>query len=167
MLREYGHEEQADEVVAKYIEARKREGPEFFNLANHHIPGDVGIDEKFRGAFEERRANFVDTRNPLEVLRLMGARNDWDEADVLLMEKQTVDDFERMFESLRGNDLKRSIDTLLRISDTIRTVAIEALRRIGTKSQMRAEKVRRYGVTPESPEQVPPLAADPNLVGPD
>jgi hypothetical protein len=158
MLRQYDREDQADKLVAKYVVARKHESIEFFNLDNNHFfSPDDPIDEVFRKAFKERYSNYVDPRVPIDVLRSMGERQSWDQADIALMAKQSVDDFEAMFEALRGDEVRRSIDMVLTLgranypeSETINATATDALRRIASKSPMRRTKVQRYGVHLES-----------------
>ena len=78
----------------------------------------------------------------------MGERRGWNEADIALMASQSADDFERIFETLRGDDLKSSISILLMIGKNpnldelgmILTTATAALRRITAKSPVRAGK---------------------------
>ncbi len=153
MLREFGRADQADEVIANYILANNEKGPEFFSIKNHHFSSDDRLDDGLRDAFAKRRAQHIDKRTPLDVLRSMGSRQNWSEADVMLMAKQSANDLEQMFEALKGNDLRQSIDIILILggsglegSDAIKENSTEALRRIAAKSPLRARKIRRYGV---------------------
>ena len=170
VLRECGRDDQADEVIEKYIAARSDEGPDFFNIANHHFSARDAVDEALRSAFAASWTSYVDAREPLEVLRTMGQNSRWNDADIRLMARQSAGDFERMFETLHGKALKQSIEILMVLgrsdldgADAVRTAAEDALRRIGAKSHLRAQKVRRYGITLESHpvEGAPgPVAAD-------
>jgi hypothetical protein len=159
ILRECGRDTQADEIIAKYIESRDHENPEFFNINNHHFSRDDDLDEALRDAFAKRHAAYVDSRTPFEVLQVLAERGGWSEADVALMAKQSADDFVQIFEELRGRRLRQSIEALLAIgrggtteSDAIQEAATEALRRIAAKSPLRARKVARYGVKLEDPD---------------
>jgi hypothetical protein len=84
----------------------------------------------------------------------MGERRGWDDRDVMLLAKQSADDFERMFEALKGDDVRRAIETIRLLartegpdSDGIERATTEALKRIAAKSPLRARKVARFGVT--------------------
>lgn len=152
VLREAGRGEQADDVVKNYIAARSRDGVEFYNIENHHFSHDDVIDEAFKEAMSDARQSYIDDRDALSVLKSL-AREGWNEADRILMGKQSADDFERMFEALRGREVRASIETILRIgrseyaeSEKILQNATEALRRIARKSPLRARKVRRFGI---------------------
>jgi hypothetical protein len=152
LLRRFGRSDQADNVIASYMAAHDEKGPDFFNLVNR--PFNVGeLDDVFRRALVARRAMYVDTRDPLEVLRSMGERHGWDDADVALMAKQSIDVFERMFEALRGSDLRSSIEIILSLgrsgapgSDVVKDASLGALHRIAGKSELRAQKIRAFGV---------------------
>ena len=71
----------------------------------------------------------------------------------MLMSKQSVDDFERMFETLKGDEVRQSIETIRLLarsehpeSDAIEKATTEALKRIAAKSRLRARKVARFGI---------------------
>lgn len=152
ILRESDREEQAREVVAAYIEAHKLKDPEFFDLSNHFLGGDQ-VEKLLSDAFSEARRNFKDNRDPFEVLKDIGGKQTWGQRDLILMSQQTAEDFERMFEDLRGEEVKRCISILQQMgrsgreqSQQIMDMITEALRRIGAKSALRARKVANFGV---------------------
>lgn len=152
MLRDNGRPEQAAEVVEAFMKAHADERPEFFDLSDHFSRSD-SIEDALRDAFEAARTGYVDPREPLDVLREIGARQGWDQRDVMLMSKQGADDFERMFEALKGDEVRQSIETIRLLarserpeSDTIEKATAEALKRIAAKSPLRARKVAKFGV---------------------
>lgn len=154
ILRQEGRTEQADKVVNSYLAAHRAEAPEFFDLSNHIVGRDESIDEGLAKGFAEERRNYVDPRDPIEVLRSMSERQGWEKSDVALLAKLSPEDFERLFETLRGRELRRSIELLQSItrggyegSEAIGRAVRDALTRIGKKSRLNAEKVARYGVT--------------------
>ncbi|MCX2725146.1 hypothetical protein [Roseibium salinum] len=160
LLRENGRERQADEVIEKWFSVHTGEGLEFFNIANHHFSQDDRIDGGFKAAFEDRRSGYQDDRDPYEVLVEIGRSENWSEADIALMAMQSADDFEGMFEELRGRDVRKSIETILRLgridldgSKEIKAASHEALRRIAKKSPLRARKVARFGVELNPPKE--------------
>lgn len=162
ILRDAGRENQADEVIAAYIAARTEERIEFFDISNHHFSADDQVDEGLCKAFSERRAAYVDRRAPLDALRDIAAKGRWDNLDVVLMGKQSADDFERLFESLTGDEVRVSIKMVYEMgrghyadSKKIRAASLEALRRIAGKSPLRARKIRGWGISLEpSPDDV-------------
>ncbi|WP_340586144.1 hypothetical protein [Erythrobacter alti] len=152
ILCETGRQEQAREVLAAYMAAKKDEQPEFFDLSSHFLGGDKVEDMLFE-AFEKARGNYVDSRDPFDVLKQIGAERSWSERDLMLMANQSADDFERMFEALKGKEIRHSIETLQRMgrsqregSKQIAETITKALKRIGAKSPLRARKVARFGV---------------------
>lgn len=153
VLREYGRADQANEVVANYIVAHEGDGANFFEIQHHHFSRDDLLDDGLREAFAAKRTAFIDERDPLEVLRSIGERRTWSEADVELLARQSTDDFERLFETLQGAPLKPAIEMLLLIGNNhgegraeMRAAAVAALRRIAAKSPLRARKVASFGV---------------------
>jgi hypothetical protein len=160
VLREYGRADQANEVVANYIVAHDGDGANFFEIQQHHFSRDDLLDDALREAFAAKRIAFIDERDPLEVLRSIGERRTWSDADVELLARQSTDDFERLFETLQGDPLKPAIETLLMIGNNhgegraqMRAAAVEALRRIAAKSPLRARKVESFGVRLEEPTE--------------
>ncbi|MEM1132818.1 MAG: hypothetical protein AAGH53_07770 [Pseudomonadota bacterium] len=153
ILRVCGREQQALEVLSAYMEAHKDELPEFFDLSPHFL-GEGDVEEILVEAFANARANYVDPRDPFEVLKHMGEKRGWDRRDAMLMAKQSVDDFESMFEALEGDQIRNSIEILQSLgrsqqegSEEVEKSTTEALRRIAVKSSLRARKVARFGVT--------------------
>lgn len=153
MLREYGRADQADEVIAAYVIAHQSDGVDFFEIRHHHFTTEDKLDPGLKEAFAARRRAFIDARNPLDVLNTVGARRTWSDADVSLFGKQTTDNFEQMFETITGENIKPAIQMVLAIGNGhyaeapgIRTAAKEALRRIAAKSPLRARKVEGLGV---------------------
>jgi hypothetical protein len=152
ILRESGREKQSKEVIDAYMKAHTDQRPEFFDISHHFSPGDQ-IEDGLREAFARARTGYIDPRDPLDILREMGERQGWDQRDVMMMAKQSADDFEQMFEALKGDEVRQSIDTIRRLarserpeSDAIEHATTEALKRIAAKSPLRARKVARFGV---------------------
>lgn len=150
ILRECGREDQADEVLSSYMEVHANQRPEFFDISAHFSQGDQ-VEDSLRDAFANARANYADTRDPLEVLREMGERRGWDERDVMLMAQQNAEKFERMFEALNGDEVRQSIETIRQLARSHRPeaakideVTTEALKRIAAKSPLRARKIGRF-----------------------
>ena len=159
ILREQSREDQANNLVKSYVDARSDEKLEFFNLSRHPFMRDDPIDHGLNSAFSKHIFEYTDDRDPLAVLRLVGERSGWNDEDVALLTKQSVDDFEHMLESLRGGEIEKSITMLLNMGHsqaegaaTILKVVTEALRRIARKSPLRAQKLSRFHVSLDGPE---------------
>lgn len=160
-LREFGRTKEADEVVAAFMTAHENERLEFFDIATHHFSTDDQLDDGFRDAFAARHASYVDPRDPLEVLREMGAKRGWDDRDVALMSKQGADDLVRLFESLKGEEVKASVQMIRAMGHghgpenvAIERNSREALNKIAAKSPLRTRKVRGLGIPIEAAASV-------------
>lgn len=152
ILRESGRIDQAREVVAAYMEANKGERPEFYDYSTHFV-GEDRVEELLKDAFAEARGNYTDDRDPVETLKTIGEEQSWEQRDLILMSQLTADDFETIFEDLRGEEIKRCISMLQQMgrsgreeSEQIKEATTEALRRIGAKSPLRARKVANFGI---------------------
>lgn len=153
LLRENGRDDQANEIIQKYISSHEDGSPGFFEIDRHHFSPQDHIDEGLREAFANQYLLRVDERDPLDVLKSMGEKRGWDNADAQLMARQTADNFEVLFETLQGSELRRSVETLLLLgnsnqvdSEIIQAAAVEALQNIAEKSPLRRRKVERFGI---------------------
>lgn len=157
-LREFDRNQQASQLVAAYIDAHK-DDPRYFDRTRH-IWSDSPLDDELAQAFERQFATFTDDRDPREVLLAIARTQGWNPEDEALIANQTAKDFERLFESIRGPELKSVIKMALTLGQrdneqgrAINAAVSEALRRIGAKSPMSAHRVAHYGikVDPDSP----------------
>ncbi|MDN3720973.1 hypothetical protein QW131_21575 [Roseibium salinum] len=141
LLRENGRERQADEVIEKWFSVHTGEGLEFFSTSRTTISPRMIVS--MVGSKQHLKIDAVATRMTGILMRfwwrLVEAKN-WSEADIALMAMQSADDFEGMFEELRGRDVRKSIETILRLgridldgSKEIKAASHEALRRIAKK----------------------------------
>lgn len=153
VLREYDRAEQADAVIANYIAVHEADGPDFFDIGRHHFSADDRLDERLRDAFETKRGAYLDTRDPVAVLASIGERRGWNDADMKLMAAQSPDDFERIFEALRGNELRPAVEMIRAMggghhgdAPAIREASLAAFQRIAAKSPIRARKIAGFGL---------------------
>jgi hypothetical protein len=116
--------------------------------------GAETVDPALSAAFECAKAGLVDTRNARDVLIAMVTNRGWDEADMVLLGKQTPDDFEKIFESIEGQILPSVVKYAVSLGGDdgenqklVGRAATDALRRIAAKSPMRKRRVASYGVT--------------------
>ncbi len=157
ILRETNRNDDAEKVISAYISAHDSKPYEFFSIRSHHFSAEDNLDNSLRDAFAARRAAHIDTRDPLAVLRAIGESRNWSEADSVLLTKLSVDDFVRIFEALRGKEVRDSIGRVLDIgisqsegSESIKVKSLEALRRIADKSPLRKRKIQAMGIQLET-----------------
>jgi len=157
LLRKYGRDEQASELIPLYMVGRE---PNRNDLEEElSMWGKEEVDPELSDAFKELQDQYVDNRDPKEVLLGLAETNGWNNEDVLLLEKQSADDFEKIFEEIQGDELSRVIKRSLLIGQheketPIEASVTEALRRIAAKSPLRARRVVSYGVTLDDPEEL-------------
>lgn len=152
LLREQGRNEQASDLIEKYVDAN-RGNQGFFNPDNIYLARDDVFDPPFAEAISAARAAYIDDRDPREVLVSMFERKGWDPEDIELLAKVTADQFQAIFESIRGADLRRSIKNAQLIgrqgdeaSAKVGIAVQQALEQIARKSPLRALRLRRYGI---------------------
>jgi hypothetical protein len=109
LLREAGMNAEADDLIDRYVEARKDEGRAFFDLYEHHFMPSDAPDPRLITAFEAKRAAFVDAREPGQVLIRISAQQGWAEEDVELLASLTAEQLVAMFDAMKGPELRRSI----------------------------------------------------------
>lgn len=109
LLREANLNAEADDLIDRYMEARKNEEKAFFDLYGHHFMGGDTPDPRLVAAFEDKRAAFVDTRDPGQVLIQISAQQGWNEEDIELLASLSAEEMVAMFDAIKGPELRRSI----------------------------------------------------------
>jgi hypothetical protein len=155
LLRENGRDEQAEALVPAYI-AAQTDNPRFFDLGNHIFMADNPLDPALRVALEDKRATYVDERDPAALLVEIMNGGEWNEEDMLLLSSLSPDAFQTIFESAEGENLRRIIQQALRMSQhnednavAMRASVQEALTRIANRSPLRARRLRGWGFRPD------------------
>jgi hypothetical protein len=151
LLREYGRDRQADDLVAAYVGAHS-DDKEFLDLRNHHLMGDNPIDPALEEAFSASRAAIHDNRNPKQVLLEIAQGGGWNQEDELLLAGVSTEAFERLIEETEGRNLRLLVQTALRMAghgteplEAMSRSLTEALTRIAQKSPLRARRLRAWG----------------------
>lgn len=126
----------------------------FWDLDNHHIPGDV-TDPDVVEAFNQKYATFVVETDPSEILLRVANNRGSNQRDVEGLASLTVDDYFNLFTKSRGRDLSRMISAALQFGrfqdaspemQAISDLAREALTKTGQQSAMNARRARKFGV---------------------
>ncbi len=157
LLRQYGRDQQADDLVAAYVATLPDERG-WFDLDNHHFTPDAPVDEGLAAAFAARLADFVDDRVPGPLL-LEISRDGWGDAEEARLARLSADDFAALFMATEGPDLRRMVEAALRVSRsntdhavTIRAALAAALTGIAAQSGLRARRLRAWGFIPPEPQ---------------
>jgi hypothetical protein len=155
LLREFGQPGQADELIDAYVAAQP-EDRQYFNFHNHHFTNESPADPALRGAFQKRYDDFVDPRDPGQVLTLIAEGNGWSDDDERLIAALSAEQFKTIFEQARGPILRRIIQAALRLASNgspatapMRAPLRRALENIAAKSPLRARRLRSWGFNPE------------------
>jgi hypothetical protein len=77
-LREYGRQEQASDLVLRFVTTFE-DNPEFFSR-DHHFFNDP-VDQELHAALEEKRIKYRDARNPAERLKEIAESNGFNPED--------------------------------------------------------------------------------------
>ena len=107
LFRELGYSKEADSAVEQYFEAR--------DFDRNALRDDVilwregPIDPAVQSVFDKLNAEFVDTRDPAEVLAKMAENQGWNNEDIELLSSLTVDQLVEMFDRLQGENLTRCL----------------------------------------------------------
>lgn len=100
LLREFNRDEEASRLVEAYMQVH-RFGPGALDEELRRW-GEENIDAEIEAAFKKIDDEYVDTRDPVEVLKQISKNRGWNEDDITLLSTQTEEDFERIFESMKA-----------------------------------------------------------------
>ncbi|MEG3152928.1 hypothetical protein U1769_23805 [Sphingomonas sp. ZT3P38] len=153
LLRETGMNAEADDLIDRYVEARKDEGKAFFDLYEHHFMASDAPDPRLVAAFEAKRAAFVDARDPSQVLIQISAQQGWSEEDVQLLASLTAEQLIAMFDAMKGPELRRSIQfahTLamsgVEHAETLSKRLAEAMKTMAARSYQTERRLKSWRV---------------------
>lgn len=155
LLREFERDEQADELIALYVSQVR---PNMDQLDEElRMWGAEQVDPAFSSAFDKLKADFVDTRDPRDVLVAMVTSRSWNEADITLLAAQDAAQFERIFESIEGPNLSAVVKFALSLGayegpnhKLVGHAVTAALQAIALKSPMNRRRIANLGVAVES-----------------
>ena len=151
MLRDLGDSLAADAMLPIYMEARKDEPREFFNLARQmtNRPVDTAIVEAFQSRLDAEPL----TRDPKAILLKIDRDKCWNQEDTDFLSSMSEDDYYRVLRQGRGEELRSVIRAGLLFGQfqnpEPRYVEISgrmkaALRRIGKENPLNAMRVKPY-----------------------
>jgi hypothetical protein len=175
LFRDLGRNDQADELLAFYVNNRQ-EKQAFWDLDENPFGGDIR-HPSVRQAIKDKFASFGNSEVSLaDLLHAMGGRGGWNVGDAAKAALLPESDYKALFKAERGRRLQKIIqgglmgvrhaqnDTsplgqaLRKISDS----AVAALREIGAESPINKRRVEQiYGVplNPPAPAPAAPVNA--------
>jgi len=144
---------EADDLIDRYVEARQNEGKAFFDLYEHHFMASDAPDPSLVAAFDAKRAAFVDTRDPGQVLMQVSKQQGWNEEDVELLASLTAEQLIAMFDAMKGPELRRSIQFAHTLSksgvehaETLSERLAEAMKAMAARSYQTERRLKSWRV---------------------
>ena len=142
IMKEVGEIDAASSILEMYIN-QTPSSRDKFDLRDYSFAGDVN-DPEILAALSKKFSEFVDQRDPLQVLIAMS--KGYDDDDVIFVSKLTADNFYEIFK-LAGMEQRNVIKTACRMHDLradgrrISEVAMEAARRIADESPLNKMRI--------------------------
>jgi hypothetical protein len=156
LFKALGRQMQAADMIRVYV-ARRSSERELFKPGAYPFFGetpDPDVTKAFEGQFAKY---YEDKTDASKTLQRMATTNGWSPEDMVQLSSLPVDEYYRLFKTLKGDELRKAINTCLqfdRISNAtpemkeISMRAREALQQIGSESPMNARRVKSFGVDP-------------------
>ena len=157
-LRSYGRDGQASDILARWIEAnRGKEG--FFDRWNRFFANEP-VDPELLAAMDAGRAAIVDARDPADMLKGMAKTGGYNPAeDAARLSRLSADELAQLFDAHAADDVKGMMEWADRLAgqpgaEILRASLDEALGRIASRSPMREDRLRSWGVLPAGPQGI-------------
>jgi hypothetical protein len=148
LLRQLGRHDLADDLIGHFVDVHK-ETPDVFDLSRNDF-ADLITDSSLREAFEAAHAAHRRLPSLEDSLLFMSTNSGYNPEHLAALHAATVDDYERVFRTFSGTDLRNAIKWSLRWKDTenaaIGQRAREALIRLKNLSALNALRLSKFGV---------------------
>ncbi|MFZ2522340.1 MAG: hypothetical protein WAX25_02495, partial [Minisyncoccia bacterium] len=162
VLKEFGRTEQATSLIESFVKTHASDKATF-DLKRYSFREDVNDDE-VEAAFNKQLTTFVDSRDPGTLLESIVVNHGWNPEDIERLQKLTVNDFYKLFKSLKVDHLHRVVAGALQFlkiqgipedTKTISHRAVDALKKIAKENRLNKRRVSSYGIKIE--EEPPAL----------
>ena len=160
IFKELGKDDLAKEALDFYVEQRGTA------MANYPLDdpafADNLSDPDVKEAFAAAKKKVEVAPDPVEILMRMSKNNSWYQSDEKVLAELSVDEYEKIFRELTGEELRRAtgvisdIDRTSGASERMKEIAErgkKALYRIADDNALNRRRVRRFGFSP--PPKVP------------
>jgi hypothetical protein len=153
LFKELGHAGRANDLIELYIEARKDESKQFFNLDEYAFRETITQQEVI-DAFAAKAATVPEVRNFPDLLKRL--RHSWNQEDLDTLAALPVDEYEKIFKTARGKELRQilagalNFDTVVNATPQMKEIpnrARVALQHIAAESPINARRVAQRGVS--------------------
>ena len=153
LFRELGENDKATEIIDLYIENRRGE-TELFNLEENNFFGDIK-DPEIIDKFNDTYRKSITIESPKDVLNRIAGKNGWNQSDEVILANTTIDEYYALFKSEQGKHLSSFVSTCLKFGQfgnaseqqkEIANRATEALKRIGSESEINKRRVKKFGI---------------------
>lgn len=146
-LEQFGYSDQAKSIVEAFFVQHKDDAR---LLDRTGVFLGERINPLIGAGLARMRKEYVDPRDPKDVLAAAAEKSGWSQNDVRLLSQQDADYFERLFLEARGAEAHRMIDIAISMSsnsregEPLRRSLEEALTTISKRSPMMEAKLKRY-----------------------
>ncbi|PWW71538.1 hypothetical protein C7212DRAFT_349017 [Tuber magnatum] len=164
LLKDLGHDDLAREGLTFFMQERKEEDRNFYDIENHPFRSQ-SPDPDMKKAFDERLATFKIDVVPADILKRIGEHQAWSSSDIAALSALSAADYKSLFKTLRGPAMRTAVRAALgfeRISnrggeyDSIINNARQALEEIAAESPLNKRRVRYLiGAPPAERQNVP------------
>lgn len=150
LFRELGYDDLADVAVKEYFEAQ--------HFDRKALDDDIGmwghevVDPSIVAHFEKLKEEYVDPRDPLDVLVRIASNSGWNQEDIDLLESLSHEDWVKLLDRVPGRDLTTVLKFVIRFAGSTEpgyakfgSVITAALGEIAGRSPMNARKLRSLG----------------------
>jgi len=151
LMREFGRDQQADNLIKAYF-AQPKVRPNQLN-EDLELWGEREIDPAVVSGFKKLKNEYVDKRNPKDVLIKMATNRSCNAEDIILLSKQNSDDFVNIFESIHDSMLTEIVKYAISLGkfdghhhQLLDAAVTGALKAIASKSPLRKRRISNYGI---------------------
>jgi hypothetical protein len=161
LFRELGEDDLANKIIDLYIDKRKNDAKEIFDLS-HFAFRDYIKDKKIIEKFAIVHKSHSEKRTLKEVLAKIAGKSAWNEDDEMILANSTPEEYYTLFKSEKGPHLASYVDTCLQFGrfggtserqKKIAENATIALRKIGKEGPLNAMRVGNFGIKSEKSGQ--------------
>jgi hypothetical protein len=152
LLRELGLHEKASDLIDIYINERKEDISFFSKEVYMYISSD--LDSEIITKFDEYYSNNnTKQENTLSVIKRIVDNNSWSKNDIAILSSESLDNYCKIFKTIKGKELSNSIYKCFHISESANNDPYliqmkhnirEALKIIGNECAINSIRVRKY-----------------------
>lgn len=152
-LKKLGHGDDADEIIAAYIN-RREDGKDFWTGSRMSPLFNVN-DPNVKAAFASKAAEFEENKTLEEVAISIVKKSSWNDSDLDFLDQHQADDFYRVIKAARSEQLRHVIYGLTYFQKvhsedarlpSITKKAVEALQKLGKESEINRLRVEKFGI---------------------